>query len=458
VRSLIGRVAKIFKHKIVENILALSGLHILNYVFPIVTVPYLTRVLGPAAWGLVAFYQGFASFIVYFVEFGFNWSSTREIARLRDSPRSLADIMSGVLGAKSLLSVVGVAVALLAYLFVPPLQADTALIVMSVVWALGQAFNMIWFFQGLERMRVVALLTTAAKVVTTIAIFIVVRSPSDAWKVMALQASAAWFAVGTAAFIAYKGVPFRRPNMALTIHALRTSWSLFLFNSSRSLYTVGNAFILGLFASSRVVGFYAAAEKLIRVLLGLLNPISRAIYPRVSYLVHHSPERALRLVRLTFLGMTGFGALISLAVAVFAPLIVRVALGADFGPAIPILRVSSLLPFIVAPSIVLGTHWMLPLGHDRPYLKMVFLAGLVNVALAVALAPTFAGVGMAWAVVSTETFVTLIVYWWLKRRMLDPLGGTAALDQLVLAGRFHDPAVGPESGSAASERVTGGDD
>jgi PST family polysaccharide transporter len=187
-----------------------------------------------------------------------------------------------------------------------------------------------------------------------------------------------------------------------------------------SLYTVGNVFILGLLAPPHVVGYYAGGEKIARALQGLLGPASQTLYPRLSYLVHRSREQATRLIRTGLGFMCALGLAVS-AVAFFgAPFWVHLVLGSAFGPAIPVLRVLALVIPLVALSNVFGIQWMLPLGLDCSFNRIIIGAGFLNIALATALAPRFGALGMALAVLGTEACVTGAMYGYLRRHGLYP--------------------------------------
>ncbi len=198
-------------------------------------------------------------------------------------------------------------------------------------------------------------------------------------------------------------------------------WSLFLFRGSVSLYTTGNAFILGLFVSPLWVGYYAGAEKISKAFLGLLNPVSQALYPRLTHLVYHARARAVTLARIAIAAMGTGGTALGVLVFVSAPLLVRMILGPGYDQAVPVLRILALLPPLIALSTVYGVQWMLPLGMEGPFNKIILLAGGINVGLAVILAPSYLAVGMACAVVTAETFVTIAIYLLVRRRKLDPL-------------------------------------
>lgn len=417
-----GQLSRFARYRgLLWNIATLYSIQVASYVLPLLTIPYLTRVLGTVGWGLVAFSQSFGQYSNLVVEYGFNLSATREVARHRDSRDVLAQLLAGVTGAKSLLTLVAILIAYAGYRWVPVLQANPNLLWASMVASVAQGFNLLWFFQGLERMRVVAALDIAGRIVSTFLVFLVVNTPMDGWKVLILQGGTSMATTSVAYLLAYREVPFRWPIMRDVVTALRMGWAMFLSRSAVSLYTTGNAFILGLFVPPQLVGFYAGAEKVIKAVLGLLGPVSQALFPRVSKMVHTAREEAAVLAKTAIIVLGSGGFLAGGAVWLLAPHLVEIALGPEFGGAVDVLRILALLPALVAASNVLGIQWLLPLGLDRPYTSIIVGGGFVNLSLAIILAPHFAHTGMASAVVASETFVTVAMYLYLRWRNLDPV-------------------------------------
>jgi len=404
-----------------RNVVALYGVQFSSYLLPLVTIPYLTRVLGATTWGLVAFSQAFGAYASLVVEYGFDYSATREVAKSRDSKENLSSLVAGVLGAKILLAVCAVGLAAIAEHWVPLFHRHAIFFWTAMFWALAQAFSMLWYYQGFERMRFVAVLDVAGRALATAGIFILVRNPSDGWKVLALQGAGALFSVIVATVFVFQEVPLRLPSWAAIWKTLRMGWNMFIFRSSLGLFSSGNAFILGLFAPADAVGFYAGAEKIARAFMGLLAPVYQSLYPRFSHLVKHDRPTARRLARASLLVMSAMGALSSLVVFLAAPWIVRIILGKAFAPTVPVLRIMAALIFLDAVSTILGMLWMVPLGLDRLFSRIVLAAGALNLVLALILAPRFAQAGVAWAVVAAEVFGTCMISVILHRRGLSPL-------------------------------------
>lgn len=405
--ALWDKVVRLLRHGVIQNMIALFGVQVFRKILPVVTMPYLGRVLGPGGLGLVAFVQGFTVFVTLVIEYGFNLSATRELARCRDSKERRSHLLGGVLGAQAAFAVLTVAASFGISRFVPMLRINPALLAAGLIFAVSDACNPYWYFTGMERMRFVAGLEIASKVVAAAAIFVLVRSPDDTWVVMAIQAGASILSTSVALAIALSESGMKRPNRVLVLEAIRMGWPMFLFRSADTLYALGNAFILGLFASPILVGYYAGSEKISKAFFGIMNPVREALYPRLSKLVKDSEDEAARLARIGVVVMGSGGVMLGALVFFLAPYLVHVLLGAKFAAAVPVLRILSLLPPLMAVTHSVGFQWLLPLGKNDVINKIMLSAGLFNFTLAVILAPRYAHIGMAWAVVISEAFLCL---------------------------------------------------
>jgi PST family polysaccharide transporter len=389
------------------NVLALLSVQFFRKVLPLITIPYLARVLGPSGWGLVAIFQSLAMCAELVIEFGFQLSATREVARRRHITGRLAEVFAGVLGAQCLLAIAVVAAIFVCRPWVPVLRDHPSLLASAILWAVAEGFNPIWYFLGLERMKTVATLEICSKSAAAIAMFALVHAPKDAGIVLALQAIAPMLSIVASLWIVYSDLPFRMPNAVLIREALSAGWPMFIMRSAESLYTLANAFLLGLFAGPAVVGYFAGPEKISRALFGLFNPIRETLYPRISKLVHTSPDQASRLARIGMV-ITGCGGLFMGAVVFLgAPFLIKVLLGAQFAPAVTVLRILAILPPVIAVTQAVGMHWLLPLGREYVVTRTIVVAAVLNLILVFALVPLHAQIGMAWAVICTESFVAI---------------------------------------------------
>ena len=397
---------KRFRGRLFQNILALYGAQAGRKIIPLLSIPYLARTLGPAGWGTVAFVTALGDFIVILIEFGFNLSATREIARHRDSPGRCGEVMAGVLGAQGLLAMLGVVVLMTAAQWIPALRHDPRLVTGGLVYAVATGIAPIWFFQGLEWMRISSALEVSGKLASLGALFIFVHRPDDAWKALLVAAIPPIFTSAAGFVLAMRAIPCALPTPRLVGEAMRMGWPMFLFRSSESLYGVGNAFLLGLFAPAQFVGYFSPAEKISKAAFGLLNPIREAIYPRLSHLASGRRSDAAYLAKISAAVMIAGGVVLGGTVMIFAPLLVKLLLGGEFAPVITVLRIMAAIPVLLSITYSIGLQWLLPLGRDHVVNRIIISAAVVNVTLSVLLAPRFLHVGMAIAVVTSEAFVS----------------------------------------------------
>jgi PST family polysaccharide transporter len=393
--------------KLTRNTLALYGVQFCRKLVPLISVPYLARILGPDGWGRVAFALAFGELLVMLIEFGFNLSATREVARHRDCQKSCREIVAGVLGAQAVLSVAAMAVALILMPLIPGLRHYPMLFASALFYGIAQGIAPMWFFQGLERMGTAAALEISSKVLGLACVFAVAHSPADDWKVLLVQALPPAICSIAGIALIQRATGLEMPRIVAIRGALERGWPLFLFRSGLSLYGIANAFVLGMFAPAAQVGYYASSEKISKAASGLLSPLREAIYPRLASIIGHSPSDARRLVGVGSRIATVAGLLISVTLWVLAPWIVGVLMGAGFAPAITVLRILSVLPLIIAVTESVGLQWLLPQGMDKTVNQIIFSGGFLNLALAFLLASRFAHVGMAWAVVTSESFVAI---------------------------------------------------
>jgi PST family polysaccharide transporter len=414
--SIGAQLGRLLRGRTAQNLLALYGVQFANYLLPLLTLPYLARVLGPESWGSLAVVQSFAQYLSLLVEYGFNLSATREVARCRSDRHRLTGLLAAVSGAKLILVMLAVGLAFILSQWVDNLGRDPRLLWCGVLWAVALGFSPVWFFQGLERLRMVAGLEVGTKLAALFLIFILVRTPDDAWIVLFLQGIASTLTSGLAFWLAGREVGFRLPNLHELGEAFHAGWAMFFFRSVVSLYTVGNVFILAFFLPPQQVALYAGAERLTKAFLGMLEPINRAFFPRLSHLASQSTKDAAHLARRVILvmGLGSLGAAVLLLGA--APLIVRLLLGSGYEGAVPVMRVLAVLLPMVALSNALGIQWMLVLGQDRAFNVIISSAGLLNLLLALLLVPRMGHMGMACAVVLVEVYVTgtIWLYLWHK--------------------------------------------
>jgi PST family polysaccharide transporter len=404
-----------------RNIGSLYVIQFVLYLVPLMTLPWLARVLGPSGLGILATAQAFGSCVTLLVEYGFSFSATQQAAIHRRSPERLSRLVAGVQGGKAVLSLAAFAAAFAAHFFIPAARGYDGVFAAAVAAAAGQGFGMTWYFLALERMPAMSAIESSLRVAAAAAIVLLVRSPRDLWKVFALQGAASWSAAFVGAWLARRDAPFRRPTAALIREALANGRAAVFFRVAETSYTSCNSLLLGFFFPAGVVGLFAGAEKIARgFLVALLDPMQRSIYPGVAQALADSRVAAARLVRTGAAVTVSLAALGSLAVFAAAPQVIRLLLGPGYEAAVPTLRILLVVPVAVAFKWSIGFNWMVPIGDSRTFNAVVAGSAALHLLAAFVFARAWGQVGMAAAVALTEVFIPLSVYVLLRRRDTDP--------------------------------------
>jgi polysaccharide transporter, PST family len=425
---------KLLRRGLVQNVIALYGVQICTYALPLITFPYLARVLGPSGWGSVVFAQAIGAVIAVFVEYGFDISASRETSRHRNEPGLLSELISGVLGAKVLLAALCICGAVFSRRYTHHVAPSLALFWSSTIWGVCQGINMLWYFQGLERMRLASALEIGGKVVATLSIFVLVHNPDDGWKVMAAQCVGCVVAHGVTVVLAYREVGFVWPTLSSVLNALRLGWSMFLFRAVQGLTGSLNGLVLGWVAPMAVLGQYAGAERISRVFQQGLWPINQALYPNLTKQMRDNRHDAMKMVRLSIFFLGGLGLLFGLILFLGAPLLVHAVLGDAFHGSIPALRVFSLWIPLIALSTVITFQLLLPNHMDHQFNVVVLTAGLLGFGCALLLAPGFQAVGIAWSVVVAQLYTLIAFSVVMARAGLNPFASSLKTAVVAVSG------------------------
>jgi PST family polysaccharide transporter len=401
----------------------------LNYAIPMAVLPYLVRVLGMDQYGLLAFSQSFAQYFTMLTDFGFNFSATRSIAQRRHDVDAISRIFSSVLLVKfSLLC--GGALILLGIVFaVPSFQRNAPYFYVAYLGVVGNVLFPIWFFQGMEQMRHIAVIIGFFRLAGACLLFILVHRPGDALLALAIQSGTliAGGIVGLPIALLNRQLRLIWPSLADLHETLTEGWHLFVSTAAISLYTNTNVFMVGLIAGSTQAGYFSAAEKLARAVHGLLLPACQVIFPYASALASRSRNAALQFTRQSLKWIGSISFIISIILLAFARPIMLICLGPNGAGSVSITRWLALIPFLNALSNVLGVQTMVTLGLEKQFSRILIIAGLINLALGILLIRLFLALGAGASMLVTETLIPLLIIISLSHHKIRvfPLSGEA---------------------------------
>jgi len=399
------------KRTLLENFVALSVLQGANYILPLITLPYLVRVLGPEKFGLVAFAQAFVGYFQIITDYGFNLSATREISINRENKEKISEIFSSVIVIKSFLFLFSLIIMSVVVFFFNKFGQDRLIYYISFGMVLGQTIFPVWFFQGMEKMRYITFLNILAKVIFTVAIFVVVKESSDYLYVPLLNSLGFIIAGILGLWIVFKDfrIGFKIVKLEELKRQIKEGWYIFISTISINLYKNNSILLLGLFASNEIVGYFIIAKKIIDVLNQIAGIISQTVYPYVSAKIKMNYKKTVQFLQKVGLLIAFYTFIMGVILFVFSSKVIYIISGAYFKESILSLKLMSFVPMFIGINVP-NVQIILGKGLDKKFSKTVLIGAISDIILNFSLVPYFSYIGSCITVIIVELLVTILLY------------------------------------------------
>lgn len=416
--KLLNRLAN--EKELVSNFFSLSSLTIMNYLFPLLTFPYLVRILGVEKFGLLNFSTAFIGYFILLTDYGFNISAVRLIAVNREKNEVLNELISAVYLIKLFLMFISTFIFLIVVYNLGFFKNEIILYKITFLIVIGNFLYPFWFFQGLEKTKFVAVITFLIRLIWAISVFVFINNAND-YILAALLNSLQSIFIGIILFIVmiYKyHVKFIIPSFLFLKKQIIEGGIIFISSCAISLYTISNTFILGLLTSNIFVGYFSAADKIRQAIQSIMTPFTQSMYPHVSKLFGQSKTKAKRFIINSLKYVGTFSFLISTATFIFAEDLVFLFLGQQYSNSILVLRIISFLPFIIYLSNLFGIQTMLNLGMNKQFAIIISIAAVISIISSIILVPAYKEIGSGISMLITEIFVTAMIILYLTRKLL----------------------------------------
>ncbi|WP_321882808.1 flippase [Paraburkholderia bannensis] len=392
-----------------RNLFAMIAWQVGNYLVPLATFPYLTRMLGPTNFGVLGYASAIAVYGVLWTEWGFNLSGPRAIVECRDDKTAVNELIWSVIFAKALLCLVSLIALCIAMRFDRHAAAVLPVVLMSWIAVVSNVFTLNWVLQGLERFSLFATVSLVGRFATLPLIFVFVKSADDIAIAAAIQALAPCLTGLFSLLMVQRLGLMGRPGQAWrsATRRLVQGADMFLSTISVSLFGVTNTVLLASLSGPYQVGLYAAADRLKTVGNMVPAQINTVLYPRVSALMLDKPRSAAKLTAIgavATLAITGLGVLVVMTLSGY---VTRVILGSGFGAAAPVLTLLCLATLFGNLAYLLGLQVLVPFANGKVRSLVMMLAGILNIAMSFALIPRFGARGAAWAFLIAEVMIFL---------------------------------------------------
>ncbi|GAA4785370.1 oligosaccharide flippase family protein [Olivibacter ginsenosidimutans] len=390
-------------------------LTVFNLLVPIISFPYVSRILLAEGIGRAQFMLSFAQYFVVLSCLGIPIYGVREIAKVRHEKVLLSQTFFEILSINIISTLIISVIYIYCihnFVFFQHFKPSYLLVGILVFFSF---FNIDWFYTGLEQFKQIALRSVVIKLLSLLAIFVFIKKATDLnvyllILVFSFLANQVWNVCLLPRFIQF---PKERIILGKHWKPIFVTFGILL---AGSLYLVFDTVLLGLLSNESQVGYYAAAVKLNRMVIPVITALGVVLVPRLTVAINQ--ENTAEVANLSgrsfwFISFLAIPSMVGLAF--FAPQFLLLFAGSDFAPAIFPMQILSPLVVAVGYANLFATQILLPAGKEKYYLRIVLLGGLLCVSLNFILVPMCGAIGAAIANMVTEFLITFFSYYYIKR-------------------------------------------
>lgn len=275
---------------------------------------------------------------------------------------------------------------------------------------LGDSLNPVWLFQGKEKMRYMTIVNSSTKIFFTLLIFVFIRKADD-YVYLILYQSLGYLISGLLSIIIairIFDVRYRIPAWKDIVFQFKDGFAVFSSTIGINLYRNANIFILKFFVSDSALGIYSAAEKIIKGIQMLTNPIAQALFPHMSnQFKSHTIEENFKMLKKTAMILFAILLAATIGTVFCAEWMVRLLCGAEFMAAVPLVRYMSLIIVVGGMNYILGVVGLINLNKAKYFTYSVFIAGFMSIVTLLFTAATYGITAGAFVMIEAEVVLLL---------------------------------------------------
>ncbi len=398
------------KKNLVYNFLLSSS----QLLLPLISIPYISRVLHPDGIGRVSFIDSFTYYFITVAEFGIMVYGTREIARVKGNMEERKKLVSELLALHVMSSLCALVLYLISVYFVWNKINDVRLLLFSLSFLLVNFFACEWYFFGMEEFKYITLRSLITRFAGLISIFILIKSSNDyyiyyAIIVLSAIANSIWnnILLFRQLPISFKGINWKKH--------IKYTWVTYLISIISSITLLLDNVLLRLMSTVDAVGLYAFSIKMAKVSSILMTDTLLVFFPRIVMLLKEENKDELQNVVLRNIQLLILFSLpICTGLFLLSDQLIVVFLGKGFLLAITDLKILAIYPFLKSYNLFLSKQILIPHNKERLFLKSLAISAVIFVALALPLSYYYADKGTCYAIVCSEIIALVINYYYAK--------------------------------------------
>ncbi|ONG00494.1 hypothetical protein BVG98_07440 [Lacticaseibacillus rhamnosus] len=400
--------------KILRNYLWNVGYQLFVIIVPLVTMPYVARVLGPVGVGANSYTNSIAQYFILFGSVGVALYGSRQIAFVRDRKEEMTQTFWELTVLRSITILLALVCYFSLLLFIH--KFHFYLVIQSLL-IIAAAFDISWFFMGVENFRMTVMRSILARLLSLILIFTLVRSSADTWIYILIIASTTLG--GNITFFPYLRRYIGRPNFSQfnILRHLRPSIALFIPQIAIQVYVVLNKTMLGSFVNVSSAGYYDSSDRIIRVVLAVVTGLGTVLLPHIAnQFAHGETEKLKHTFTISMSFVSAVAIPLAFGVAAISTKFAVLFLGQDFRVVGNLLQIESIAGLFIAWDNAIGQQYLLPTNQTSKYTAAVITGAIVNILINLPLIFLFQAQGAMWATVISEFSVTAMMLWQIRKQ------------------------------------------
>lgn len=410
------------KSSLKRNFIMNAILTMSSFIFPLISFPYVSRILLPEGTGKVSFATSLIAYFVMFAQLGIPTYGVRACARVRDDKEKLSRTAHELLIINLVMTAVSYAVLALALIFVPRLRQERLLYIVVSFTIFFTTIGMEWLYKALEQYTYIAVRSIAFKVVALVAMFVLVREKEDyvIYGGISILASSASYVTN---FFHARRYIFMKPLGGYQFRPhLKAVMVFFAMSCASTIYTNLDTVMLGFMDTDTTVGYYNAAVRIKNILVSIVTSLGTVLLPRASYYVEHKLWDQFRGITRKALNFVFVAATpMMLYFILFARDGIYLLSGPEYAGAVLPMQIAMPVLLFVGISNILGIQILVPMGRELSVLWSIVAGAVVDLVLNALLIPRFGAAGAATANMVAEGAVMVVQLVMLQKEVLPSM-------------------------------------
>lgn len=399
-------------NKTATNYIYNLSYQIMLVIVPIITIPYLSRVLGADGIGLYSYSNSITMYFSLIGNLGINLYGQRQIAYEKDDIKRRTACFYELVILRISASLISIFTYILFCMFVVNESELQELLLVQLIVIASSLIDISWFFQGLEDFKVTATRSMLVKIITVILIFTFIKNQDDLL-LYTIIISGSTFLGNLVLLTKVKKniVKIHKADLNVKRH-IKPVFKLFLPQIASSVHTILDKSMIGYLSINSEVAFYQQTQKIINVLLSISTALNTVLMPKISNLkANNSTAEIKRFMAISIRYILLITCPLTIGTIVIAEDFVPVFFGAEFQPAVIVMQVMAVLMIIIGLSNTIGVQYLVPMGRQDEFTRSILLGTAFNVILNYFLIIKIGALGATISTVIAEIIITLYQYY-----------------------------------------------